>query len=311
MSRPILRLVVATLVVSNSSLGLAAPCGWRPVPTSTSHGNAFNSVREAEDLVRRIVDLSGLAPRFRVEAADVPNAEATIRGGQRMVLYNPDYIAYLTRATGSEWASISVLAHEIGHHLNGHTLDGRGSRPDIELEADTYSGYVLERMGASLEQAKEGMRVTGDPHGSATHPPLSERLDAIESGWRSACEADPNCGTAHPEPTRRPQPVPDPETGWPAPSWPTPRRPEPARPAPPRPARPAITDACTIAGQRVAVGPSPRCDGHRVPPRDPGRCIFDIVTERGRVCVERSGVVTVPDRWGRWRVIGQCRQCRP
>src|SRR5688572_23498262 len=92
-------------------VALLAPQPVRAAETNTwgdgRAGAGFSSTAEAEDLVRRIVDLSGLAPRFRVEAADVANAEATIRGGQRVVLYNPDYIARLTRATGSEWAAIS------------------------------------------------------------------------------------------------------------------------------------------------------------------------------------------------------------
>ena len=34
-----------------------------------------------------------------------------------------------------------------------HTLERGGSRPEIELEADEFSGFVLRKMGATLPQA--------------------------------------------------------------------------------------------------------------------------------------------------------------
>jgi hypothetical protein len=76
----------------------------------------------------------------------------------------------------------------VGHHLQGHTLQAGGSRPPTELEADRYSGYVLFRMGATLDQSQAAMRALGSDTGSATHPDRSSRLAAITNGWVAACE---------------------------------------------------------------------------------------------------------------------------
>lgn len=154
----------------------------------------FSSDREAEGVIKNIVDASGLVQNFEVRAAGVPNAAAVIRGDTRFILYNQYFMQNTKRSTSSNWAPISIMAHEVGHHLNGHTLDNRGSRPKIELEADYYSGFILQRMGASLEDARAAMNKLGSSSGSNTHPAKHDRLAAIGSGWTKACDSDPRCG---------------------------------------------------------------------------------------------------------------------
>ena len=119
-------------------------------------------------------------------AADVPNAAAVISQNKRYILYNPDFINGLNDKAGNEWAAISILAHEVGHHLNGHTLDNIGSRPDLELEADEFSGFVLRKLGATLKESQEAMRLAADYKGSDTHPGQQKRLTAIATGWNNA-----------------------------------------------------------------------------------------------------------------------------
>ena len=155
--------------------------------------STFSSDDEAEDVIDRIVAASGLTQNFNVHAAGVPNAAAVVRGGKRYILYNQYFMQNMQKKTGSEWSSISIMAHEIGHHLNGHTLDRIGSRPKTELEADFYSGFIIQRLGGSLDDARLVMRQFGSSKGSSTHPPKHDRLAAITSGWTKACQADPEC----------------------------------------------------------------------------------------------------------------------
>jgi hypothetical protein len=89
-------------------------------------------------------------------------------------------------STKTDWASISILAHEIGHHLNGHTLDNLGSRPDKELEADDFSGFVMFKLGASLQDAQKAISTLVSEEGSSTHPGKFARLTAIQKGWSRA-----------------------------------------------------------------------------------------------------------------------------
>ena len=146
----------------------------------------FSSVSEARSIINDIMDVSNIQQNFRVEATtQVDNAAAVIYQNTRYILYNPSFIDQLDNAARDKWASISVIGHEIGHHLLGHTLDGRGSQIPKELEADEYSGLVLRRMGASLQQAQLAMKLIASPYASATHPGESDRLAAIARGWGS------------------------------------------------------------------------------------------------------------------------------
>jgi hypothetical protein len=147
---------------------------------------SFNSESEAETIIKNIVEIVGLKPNFEVRAAEIPNAAAVIRGNKRLILYNPGFTNRIDKVAGSKWASISILAHEVGHHLNGHTLLESGSRPDIELEADEFSGFVLRKMGATLNDAQLAMNIAASTKASHTHPAKESRLKAIKNGWNTA-----------------------------------------------------------------------------------------------------------------------------
>ncbi|RSK43926.1 M48 family metalloprotease [Hymenobacter rigui] len=148
---------------------------------------AQSSTGGQRDVLREITDVVGLKPRFQLRATtEVQNAAAVVYGGQRYLLYNPQFVAAVNRAGRTDWAGISILAHEMGHHLNGHTLRPGGSNPADELEADEFSGFVLRKMGASMAEAQAGMAVVSDDEASPTHPGRSTRLTAISDGWLRA-----------------------------------------------------------------------------------------------------------------------------
>ncbi len=139
------------------------------------------------DVIGEITDAVGLKARFELRATrDIDNAAAVVYNGKRFLLYNPDFLNAVNRAGHTDWAGISILAHEMGHHLNGHTLRAGGSQPADELEADEFSGFVLRKLGASLAQAQAAMATVADDGGSATHPGRAPRLTAIGQGWQRA-----------------------------------------------------------------------------------------------------------------------------
>jgi hypothetical protein len=141
------------------------------------------------DIIGEIMGAVGLKPKFEiVKSSQVPNAAAVIMNGKRYILFNERFVAAINNAVKTDWAGISILAHEIGHHLNGHTLLRGGSNPADELEADEFSGFVLRKMGASREEAMAAMSLISDEEGSYTHPGRSPRLAAISKGWNSADE---------------------------------------------------------------------------------------------------------------------------
>lgn len=153
----------------------------------------FTNSDEASEMLQKILATIGLEKNFIFRASTVPNAAALIQGNDRYVVWNQNFINQVRQKVGGEnadWAIFSILAHEFGHHLEGHTLRAGGSRPKSELEADKYSGFVMYQMGASLKQAQAAMNTFASPQGSTTHPGRSARLAAITYGWNQAKKVD-------------------------------------------------------------------------------------------------------------------------
>lgn len=136
-----------------------------------------------------------------------------IKDDKRLILYSNTFISRLDEIGAGDWSALSVLAHEIGHHLQGHTIQAGGSNHRIELEADQFSGFVVRRLGGSLSEAQAVMSTIASPGGSATHPPKSARLEAIATGWRLAGQQSRGTTTTT---TTGPTPPPDTSGGVPA-----------------------------------------------------------------------------------------------
>jgi len=138
----------------------------------------------AKQAVLRIVQWSGLQPNFVVrENSAVRTAIAFNKGRKRYIEYDPAFLSRIVDTTRTDWSAVSILAHEIGHHLLGHTLDPALLNPGDELACDRYSGFILGTMGASLEEAMAAIEVALDPAGSAHHPPRTARVEAVRQGW--------------------------------------------------------------------------------------------------------------------------------
>ena len=182
-------IIILLAVLVNNCSAQTSPkniCSSSAITSWTSKPTDIATVSEAKNIIATIISAIGLKQNFEVMAADVQNAAAVIYQNKRYILYNADFINGLNEKAGNKWASISILAHEVGHHLNGHTLENMGSRPDLELEADEFSGFVLRKLGATLSQSQEAMKLAADFRGSATHPGQEQRLTAIAIGWNNA-----------------------------------------------------------------------------------------------------------------------------
>lgn len=107
---------------------------------------------------------------------------------QPLVLYNPEAMTILDFASGNDFTTLSVLAHELGHHVHGHTLPSSleelQKHPwNREFEADEFAGFVLARLKAKPDDLLASLRVwfCGPSH---THPGSVERAEVAFEGWK-------------------------------------------------------------------------------------------------------------------------------
>jgi hypothetical protein len=182
----------------------------------------FVSDSHAEKVIGQFAQKMGqINSKFKVmQCGNTDNCFATVIEGQPYIIYDRDFLNRVEETTQTDWAAVSILAHEIGHHANFHTIDGTGSRPEKEMEADYFSGFWLHEMGASLEQSEEAIKHFQGEFVTTTHPPRSQRLMAIENGWRAADKLHPSNGKYSPQQrTQVNQPI-----GLPASTIPTDKR---------------------------------------------------------------------------------------
>ena len=159
-------------------------------------GNNFASERAADSALDDILNVIGASKRFVLqECSNINNAVALTMNGVRYIMYDPEFMVSLSY--GDEWSNKFILAHEVGHHINGHTVDvlaaNSTNRVSLstsriqELEADEFAGFVLGRLGASLSEALSGVQSLSDKDDSySTHPRRSKRIAAIKKGFNES-----------------------------------------------------------------------------------------------------------------------------
>lgn len=154
---------------------------------NVASGESNSSAKES---IEEILSVVGLFPNFKVQQcpkinnALAKNVTNKLGNKERFILYDNEFFDRITQETSNDWAAISILAHEVGHHLNGHALNDEGSKHQWELDADEFSGFVLARMGSSLEDAQSALSSLKNEKATATHPAKADRLAAVEKGWK-------------------------------------------------------------------------------------------------------------------------------
>ncbi|MDC1533275.1 M48 family metalloprotease [Polaribacter sp.] len=156
----------------------------------------FGTDISAENTLELILNTIGASKRFvLLPCENVSNASAFSFRGIRYIFYNRDFMQSID--SGNNWGNLFVLAHEVGHHINNHTLDfvlyatkNAGTitleqKRNQEIEADEFAGFVLAKLGGSLSEANRVIRSisTNKDDSYSTHPSRNKRLNAVKIGY--------------------------------------------------------------------------------------------------------------------------------
>ena len=116
---------------------------------------------------QRVLNVSGYQgpPIYLLSSAYVQNAVAMSKPisqafqpnvfshYERYIVYNANFMRHMEFTSGNGFVTLSIFAHELGHHFYGHADAiinwGISIHPhDKECNADYYSGFVLAKLGA-------------------------------------------------------------------------------------------------------------------------------------------------------------------
>lgn len=183
-------LFFAISVSAQDPITITNGCNFEGEESETEY-YTFESSGEAEKIVKKILEGNSLEySSIIVKEANVKNALATTEGKRRYVLYSAAFLEKFKGDAKTRWAAYTVLAHEIGHHLNGHDFGEKDpkERKKMELQADRFAGGVCRRLGATLDEALAGMESMQLEGETNTHPAKSARTAAIANGWKKQDE---------------------------------------------------------------------------------------------------------------------------
>ena len=165
--------------------------------------NSIQSNRMGEILIE-VTRAVNMPPNFKLSRRKgINNALAKVvhhpDGVIRVIEYDPDLF--------EQWKEIAeksvelVIAHEVGHHVSGHTFFDAGNSKAMnhrkELEADYFAGGVLARLGVSRAQTSQALDVLG-PDESFSHPGRERRRAEVLEGWDNATPSQAGGGRTQP-----------------------------------------------------------------------------------------------------------------
>ena len=146
-------------------------------------GNLSEDIAAYKTVVS-IIRETGLSPNFVILPGDVDNVRAYIEDNERILEYN---LAFMDKLQGdSLWPGISVLARQIGHHLSNHELENGVPNIEEEIEADKYAGFVLYKMGATLDEALKALKIIIGEDSLGGSISKNSRLASLTKGWKNA-----------------------------------------------------------------------------------------------------------------------------
>lgn len=183
-------LLLAFSISGQETITILHGCNFEGDETETEY-YTFETSNEADKIVKKILDGTDVSyESIVVKEANVKNALASTVDKRRYILYSTAFLEKFKGDAKTKWAAYTVLAHEIGHHLNGHDFGEKDPklRRKMELQADRFAGGVCRTLGATLEEALAGMESMQLEGETATHPPKSARTAAIANGWKSKDE---------------------------------------------------------------------------------------------------------------------------
>ncbi len=159
-------------------------CAYHRVPHFKNVVSIADATPEAIKAVNWIADKIGITKDFRIHRAKFsssPIAFAALRDGERFIVYDEDF--FVSHNNKTPWHDIGIFAHEVGHHIQGHTAQSNLENWPQEIAADRFAGFAVSRLGGSLENALAMSRSLSEKP-SDTHPSRAIRKKAIEEGWR-------------------------------------------------------------------------------------------------------------------------------
>jgi len=190
-----LRICGATLLVLMGCVAIGCEtvvvCRFRdsPGPMATSAARLSSGLSNAnaalgsavQDVLRAVGATQSISIRLGEEPLSI--AVARFTNDQHSLTFDMSEFSDLRddKSSVSYWTVRAIIAHEMGHVLQGHTVD-QMLKAEEELFADRFAGFVLYRLGATLAMATVAVERHAAETATRSHPAKASRAKEFEDG---------------------------------------------------------------------------------------------------------------------------------
>ncbi len=145
---------------------------------------------QTNNIISEVTKVSNISNNFTLINCDqLQNACAVINplnNNKRYILFDYHYFQNIYH---DDAASVFILAHEVGHHINGHTIPTNetiGEKRTKELEADYFAGSIMYKLGYSENRVFNILnKLPNTENQYSTHPSGNVRLEYALKGFFS------------------------------------------------------------------------------------------------------------------------------
>lgn len=138
---------------------------------------------KVQNWINVLLQAGGVSQNFTIKEANVQNIAAVYDTATytRYLLFSQHFI----ENANTKLEVFGALAHEIGHHVLGHTFQPWNRKAE-EMEADEFMGFCLGQVGQifSVQEAQEIVQILPSPYKKKLTS--QERKIAIDAGWQRA-----------------------------------------------------------------------------------------------------------------------------
>lgn len=200
-------IIILIVIVSNKNISSAQTVDFYGTKLDVSkicETLGFSTDQEANAVLNKICDAAGIKNNFiLVQCNSIKSCLSNVKNGDAYILYDNNFLKSIksNNALGftekkinsknnksEDWSSITILAHEIGHHVQQHFGDNvqkTYSRNELELQADEYAGNILCILGATLQEGEKAYYSSVIPDEKTTdHPDKISRIKSFEEGYK-------------------------------------------------------------------------------------------------------------------------------
>lgn len=127
----------------------------------------------------------GIKKEILCYEASIDNAMATIYNGQLVIIYDPIFLQKIEKISNYQGGSKLVLAHEIGHLLNLHSISSSSASAWWdELDADYFAGSIAHKQNIPIETIFKFAEIYPAINSNeSTHPHRDSRIKTMINGY--------------------------------------------------------------------------------------------------------------------------------